>query len=266
MLSFWKEKENSEAKRTIFYRKNFEKNPFLYHKKKNIFLVDNNNGNDSNKKNINQELLFIQKDNERNVNLFHKFLKSKSQSIEHNISNYMNYMVNKGYKGHKKPNIHLSNNNVIVNNILNFSDCSIDQSFDFKKNNNQTNNINITNQKVNYFPCLSPRYGKKKGSDVTNPCYFDDIAMKLIKNKNKDILAYNYKAYKQKYNPKYKIRKIFSFDKQLSLPPGRINNPRYYMLGESKLKSNPIVSPGNRFISPCFNYNFNKRKSELSLQ
>ena len=49
---------------------------------------------------------------------------------------------------------------------------------------------------------------------------------------------------------------------ELTLPPGRISNPNYYNLGESKLSSNPIVNAGNR--APIFsNFRHNKLKSEF---
>jgi len=103
-----------------------------------------------------------------------------------------------------------------------------------------------------------PKYGRYKRSDITNPNYFDNILKTLILKKNTNILNYN-KNIKRKY-PK---RNYLSFDNELPLPPGRINNLKYYNLGESKLKSNPIVNPGNHFFSPYFIENYNKKKSEF---
>ena len=78
-----------------------------------------------------------------------------------------------------------------------------------------------------------------------------------------EILNYNNNAYKSKYNPNIIYRNNFSLRKNLPLPPGKINSPRFYFLGESKLDRNPIVNPGNRCSSPVYN-NFNKRKSEFT--
>ena len=250
MFSFLRENENSLRKRTILYRNILEKNPYQYHKKKNYYLSNNDPG----VQNTNQELLFFQKENEKNMNLFHKFIKCKSQLIENNKINYLTFLANKGHKMSA-----INNNEANINH----SQISISQSNDFHNSFNSENNSKEYSPNINIYSYHSPRYGKNKGSDITNPNYFDDIAKKLIIKRNKDILNYNYKAYKQKYDSSCQERNCFSFDKQLPLPPGRINNLKYYILGESRLKSNPIVSPGNRCISPFFNSNHNKRKSEF---
>ena len=77
-------------------------------------------------------------------------------------------------------------------------------------------------------------------------------------------MNYNIHAYKLKAYPNIKSRNNFFLKKNLPLSPGKIKNPRYYLLGESKLTRNLIVNPGNRCISPSYN-NFNRRKSEICL-
>ena len=80
--------------------------------------------------------------------------------------------------------------------------------------------------------------------------------------KNIEILNYNTKVYESKYISNIH-RNSFSLNKNFPLSPGKINNPWYYSLGESKLGRNPIVNPGNICLSPTFT-NYNKRKSEFT--
>ena len=81
--------------------------------------------------------------------------------------------------------------------------------------------------------------------------------------KNIEILNYNTNAYKSKFHSNIIYRNNFSLKKNLPIPPGKINNPRFYFLGESKLDRNPIVNPGNRCLSPAYS-NFNRKKSEFA--
>ena len=66
--------------------------PFTFHKKKNSLmnLLNINNQKDTNK---NQELLFLQKSNDRDINLFNDFMKKKSDTIDTNSRNYLNYIT-----------------------------------------------------------------------------------------------------------------------------------------------------------------------------
>ena len=51
-------------------------------------------------------------------------------------------------------------------------------------------------------------------------------------------------------------------DNKIALAPNKINNPKYYDLGESLLDKNPILNKGN--YSPSFSLNanyFNRHKN-----
>jgi len=252
MLPFLREKENKYLPtRTKIFKYLLENNPCKYHKKKNCFSSGYYDS-DLNGKNSNQELLLFQKENERNINLFHNYIKFKSQFIEKSKNNYLNFIKNEKEKKYKINNIRTLNNS----KSLSLSLFSNDQKNDSNINSNYYNDFS---KNVNKYSYRLPKYGRYKRSDITNPNYFDNIIKTLVLKKNTNILNYNKNIYKRKY-PK---RNYLSFDNELPLPPGRINNLKYYNLGESKLKSNPIVSPGNHFFSPYFIENYNKKKSEF---
>ena len=79
---------------------------------------------------------------------------------------------------------------------------------------------------------------------------------------NKNYQDYNQNLLNKRYSPLTANKMLFIKNDDLALPPGHISNPRYYNLGESRLRSNPIVNPGNR--APIFNYSHHhKLKSEL---
>ena len=251
-MFFLNERRNDDTKRSFNFCKLLKENPFKYHKRKNNLFLYEINSNDNNiSENNNSELLFCQKENDKIIKSFHNFMKSRSQILDKNKRNYLNFLA--------KEKERKSNNNNINTN----------QFQDFKKYKPLNNCLNLSNgnnfsndRNINYHS-FSPKYHKNIGSDVTNPNYFDNIAKKLIMQKNMEILNYNNNAYKSKYNSNIIYRNNFSLRKNLPLPPGKINNPRFYFLGESKLDRNPIVNPGNRCSSPVYN-NFNKRKSEFS--
>lgn len=55
-------------------------------------------------------------------------------------------------------------------------------------------------------------------------------------------MDYNIKESKNKF---IKNKKLFKYsDDKLALAPGKINNPKYYSLGESVLDKNIILSKG----------------------
>ena len=237
---------NSQNQRTINYFKLFEKNPFKYHKKKNNFFLNSNENTNSNTINNNSELLFFQKENDKIVKNFHNFIKSKSQIIDKNKLNYIDFLLK------EKERKSLFNNSNRLNNLKNLNYLKL--SSDKINNNNYINDINHNNN--NYPYSHSPKYAKNGGSDITNPNYFDNIAKKLIMKKNKEIVDYNFHIKNSIRN-----KNSFSFHRNLPLSPGKINNPRYYYLGESQLIRNPIVHPGNRYLSPI--NTFNRKKSEF---
>lgn len=77
-----------------------EKNPFTFHKRKNISssfdncIIQNNNSHmdNSSGNNINQELLFFQKAKDKYIDSYNSFMKQKSSTIEKNIQKYLNYL------------------------------------------------------------------------------------------------------------------------------------------------------------------------------
>ena len=60
--------------------------PFLYHKKKNVISSGFNDSNENEGQNINQELLFCQDENYKQINSLKKKIKLKSSSIENNTN------------------------------------------------------------------------------------------------------------------------------------------------------------------------------------
>ena len=228
-------------KRTKNFYKLLKENPFKFHKRKLYDLSNDNDAKNSDNKNINSELLFCQRENDKIIKSFHNFMKSKSQILDKNKKNYLSFLEKEKERKNKKSIINYKNKTNL---------------YSLKLTEKQFNTIN------NYS--FSSKYIKSSGSDVTNPNYFDIIAKKLIMRKNIDIMNYNMQAYKLKVHPNYKKINNFCLKKNLPLSPGKVNNPRYYILGESKLSRNPIVNPGNGCISPNY-INFNRKKSEICL-
>ena len=123
-------------------------------------------------------------------------MKSRSQILDKNKQNYLNFI--------EREKERKSNNNIINTN----------QFQDFKKYKPLNNCLNLSNdnytndRSINYYS-ISPKQRKNVGSDVTNPNYFDDIAKKLIMQKNMEILNYNNNANKSKYNSNIIYRNNF---------------------------------------------------------
>ena len=259
-----------DNKRLKYINAIIDKNPFAYHKKKfylsnsqdNIFSkinvrnfsIDNTNNNDTyidnnensidnytsrsrnlNGENVNQELLFFQKENDKNIDLYKNFMKNKSSSIEAHAQNYLNFLSQ-----HK--NLSPQNKNYNNNNLKRFS---------LKKNKSVADMTKIYTEKKKNFV---PSFIKVRASDITNPFYYDGIAKEIIK-RNREIMEYNIKESERKYNCN-KIRKISRNSSDL-LPyaPGQITNPDYYNLGDSFLNSNPIVNYRNQGINHIIDYN-----------
>ena len=300
--------------------------PFLYHKKKNVISSGFNDSNENEGQNINQELLFCQDENYKQINSLKKKIKLKSSSIENNTNNYLNFMmrekklnsVNKivptevsNLKLNKKRinqflfkesftpnkyainnsnnnynynalskyrnNINIRRNNIndlnllnrqnISNGYNNFENNSLNVDESDINNNDILNNNDISNGNINRNNSFLPRIQSFKGTtDITDNNYYDKISKQLIIQMNKNYLDYNQNLVNQRYSPNNVNKSLFLKNDKLAIPPGHISNPKYYNLGESKLKSNPIVYPGNR--APIFNQynNFNhnhKLKSEF---
>ena len=240
-MFFLNESKNNDAKRTFNFYKLLKENPFKYHKKKNNFLSTNEaDASNKNSRNINNDsdLLLFHKENDRIVKSFHSIIKSKSTIMDKNKRNYLNFLAK---DKEKKYNEHIKINK--------------SQDISYKPN------YKIDTDNINSFS-VSPKY-KKNVSDVTNPNYFDNIAKKLIMRKNFEILSYNNNNnYKPKFNANSNFKKNYFLNGNIPLEPGKIKNPRYYFLGESKLDRNIIVNPGNRCLSPI--YNFHRKKSEFA--
>lgn len=263
--------------------------PLLYHKRK---YVISSRFNDSNMKdgdnNINKELLFFQDYNNKQINTFKNKINRKSFLIEENANHYLNYMIKEkkfngnniqtepGNKNKRYTQLIKSGVQRITptrydpkNNILfqNYNKNSLN-----KKNNeeslpyqyNSSKNIHNYNKALSYDENIFlPKITKLKCTDITDNNYYDKITRQLKMQLNKNYLDYNQSLMNKRKSPNNdnKILYIRNND-ELTLPPGRILNPNYYNLGESKLSSNPIVNPGNR--APIFsNFRHNKLKSEF---
>ena len=266
-------------------------NPFMFHKKKFVISSKFNDGDFNDDNYINQELLLFQDENKKHINSLKNKINRKSFLIEENANNYINYMIKE--KNSKNNNIQteptinnnryirlyksgiqsLSQNNYELDNnknnlFLNYNSISTDRKNNLYKNSYQHNsisNIHRINKAVSFD---ENNFLPKIGSDITNRNYYDKINKQLKIQFNKDYLNYNQFLINSRKNQNninniHKIPYIKNNYKELALPPGVISNPNYYNLGESKLSSNPIVSPGNR--NPIFNHlNNHKLKSEFA--
>ena len=257
-----------------YSNKNQNQNNFNNNNINNINKIINSNGN-----NTNQELLIFQKANDNYMDSYNNFMRQKSSTIENNAQNYLNYLAQnkKLYKinNNEKINNILSynnnyNNNNYINNLLPLSSESRGRKrlYENKSATNiksislRNNNYDIFNknknetEKINFIPSNI----KARGSDITNPFFYDHIAKEIFK-KNIETMDYNIKESENKYNKNKKISK-YSDDK-LPLAPGKINNPKYYNLGESVLDKNPILNKGD--YSPSFsrNYKFFSRQENI---
>ena len=278
-----------DNKRYKYILEMMEKNPFTYHKRKNVSssmdlnkyritpinnnsnqnekminynLVDNNTIDNSNGNNINQELLFFQRENDKYIDSYNSFMKQKSSTIENNAQKYLNYITqNQNSYNINNKRINFSNNGEYSNDIGPLSNeyrgrkkfvleknksASNLNAIPFRNNKEFTYNT-IEVDKKNFIPSLI----KARGSDITNPFFYDRIAKEIIK-KNQETMDYNLKESENKFIKKRNLSKYS--DEKLAVAPGKINNPNYYNLGESKLDKNPILSKGQ--YSPSFTRNY----------
>ena len=286
-----------DNKRYKYIREMMEKNPFTYHKRKNVSssmdfnnfrITPNNNSNqnknkintnlkdnniidNSNGNNINQELLFFQRENDKYIDSYNSFMKQKSSTIENNAQKYLNYITQnkRPYNLDNKKNTFSNNGKFFINNTGPLSNDSRGRKkilFENKsasnikeapmRNNGEFAYNTIEVDKKNFIPSLI----KARGSDITNPFFYDRIAKEIIK-KNQEMMDYNLKESENKFIKNRNLSK-YSDDK-LAVAPGKINNPNYYNLGESKLDKNPILSKGQ--YSPSFtrNYKYFSRQPNL---
>lgn len=267
---FWEERPT----RRIKLMENALKNdPFLYHKRKNVISTRFNDSNEENGQKTNEELLFCQDENFKQINNYKNNIKSKSSTIEANAHNYITYMMREKNSMNKinptEPNSHqisfTPNKYPFFPNRMNESSSSkniMNKAMSYDENNiiNNLYNDKSLDGRNNYFN----RVPNLKGTDITDQNYYDKISKQLILQMNKNYQDYNQNLLNKRYSPLTANKMLFIKNDDLALPPGHISNPRYYNLGESRLSSNPIVNPGNR--APIFNHYNNhnhKLKSEF---
>ena len=278
-----------DNKRYKYILEMMEKNPFTYHKRKNVSssmdlnnyritpinnksdqnkklinpnLVDNNTIDNSNGNNINQELLFFQRENDKYIDSYNSFMKQKSSAIENNAQKYLNYITqNQNAYNINNKRINFSDNVEYNNDTGPLSNEYRGRKKLMLEKNKSASNLNeiplrnnkefayntIEVDKKNFIPSLI----KARGSDITNPFFYDRIAKEIIK-KNQETIDYNLKESENKFIKKRNLSKYS--DEKLAVAPGKINNPNYYNLGESKLDKNPILSKGQ--YSPSFTRNY----------
>ena len=269
-----------------------EKNPFVFHKKKNIFFNKNKNeSRDINKNNNilndnksfssvnlnendnNKGLFNFQRVYEENRNLFDNLIEKKSKTIEANVQNYLNFISQKNKSEILNKNLHIKSlksptyaqNLPLLNNRYNF--IAHNSRNQYLRKSNSENNLNLSNSPLNsdinniinkdkkYIPSK-----KGKRTDITNPFFYDGISEEIIKL-NKEVMDYNLKESENKHNKNKILNKYYD---NLPLGPQKINNPKYYNLGESSLEINPIINRGHYSIINSKSYNhFNKHKSEF---
>ena len=196
---------------------------------------------------LNQELLLFQNENDKYINSFNNFMKQKSSKIEENAENYLNYLSQERIIN-KMNNSKTINQNGI-NSYINYPHrIQPKTKISLFRNKSEPDLITLSsrgfNNEVNNFKTLEteknnfiPGVIKAKGSDITNPFFYDQVA-KEIMQKNQEVMDYNRKQSENKY--KKKMTSIFSDDK-IPLGPEKINNPKYYDLGASSLIKNPIL-------------------------
>ena len=256
--------QNEDNKRYKYIHEIMEKNPFTYHKKKNyssIFIDDNKfipNNNfysiqneknydfiSKNKLNGNNDLLLFQKANDKYMESYNIFMKNKSSIIESNAQNYLNYLYQnkKIHEINDKKKINDDRYDILHNFKNQFSNELIGTKCLLQQNKSATNintyNMKNINKKEEKKIDFIPNNIKTKGSDITNPFFYDHIAKEIIK-KNQEVMDYNLKESENKYIKKR--NKLKYLDDKLPLAPGKINNPNYYNLGESVLDKNPILN------------------------
>ena len=262
--------KNEDNKRYKYMLNKIEKEPFIFHKKKNSsfvfkkhYYISQNNNLDLNKNQnkVNQELLFFQNDNDRYINSYNNFMKNKSDLIKENALNYLNYISQKNKLSNTditnsfEPKINFLNNSQLLNQpkkILTKNKSLPNIKIPFRNLKKEEIKLKLAETDKNNNINFVPRIIKARGSDITNPFFYDQVARDIMQ-KNYEVMNYNLKESENKFFLKKKIPKYS--DEKIALAPGKINNPNYYNLGESKLEKNPILNKG--IYSPSFSYNAN---------
>jgi hypothetical protein len=261
------------------------KDPFTFHKKKNSLmnLLNINNQRDTNK---NQELLFLQKSNDSDINLFNDFMKKKSDTIDTNSRNYLNYITQGITKVNRfnfhtsqkknnrqkyrinydsiKENINSNNNDFLTlnnNKLLNSDYIEIEKKRLFFSNKNNTTEKNIFNNRNK--PGYVQVNAKKRRTDITDPFYFKEIGEEITKLNN-DTMNYNITEAENKNKTKNIYSRNNRIEEEISISPEKIRNSNYYNLGESSLSINPILDKGSYFENEFQNLKFNHNRKKSS--
>lgn len=237
----------------------------------NVFSVKNNDD-----KGRNQELLFFQRRHDKDFNLYKNYMKIKSEAIDTNAKNYLNYLSlpfneNNRYKKYdietkkqlnnetQKENINSNsnNNNLPIlnhsNSCYNITNKEIEKKLLLFKNRRNLSEKNI----------FVAGNVKTRRSDITNPFYFNEVGEEIIKLNN-DVYKYNLQLAEEKKQKKI-IYKRSNRKEDVTLSPEKIRNNNYYNLGESSLSINPILNKGSYFESglKSMNGNHSRKKSDL---
>lgn len=206
--------------------------------------------------------------NNNNEKLIKKFPYQESFTPNKYSSKNLNDLTFSNYRNNANDRNDYNNNkleSILFNNNINEINSGI------KKNNSNSykilphsfdkidilKNNETNNNKISYLPRIQSYKGM---TDITDNNYYDKISKQLIIQMNKNYNDYNQNLVNKRYNSNKENKLLFLRNEKIPLPPGHIANPRYYNLGESRLRSNPIVNPGNR--APIFN-NLNNNNHRL---
>ncbi len=209
-------------------------------------------------------------------------MKNKSCILENNAREYLSFLsserktkakMNNSNKFIKLNNIESNANNDTIDRAIEYlmerknnsqPKCFTEMTFKNisakNNNNNNSNNINgIFEEKKNFVP----GFVKTKSSDITNPLFYDNIARQILLAKNKEIMKWNKMKSEYQYNSRN--NKLSHSTESFPTAPGKSANPKYYDLGDSNLKDNPILFPRNCIISKGIDYyNLNGVKKKLA--
>ena len=256
-----------------------ENNPFAFHKRKsplmNVFSVKNNDD-----KGRNQELLFFQRRHDKDFNLYKNYMKIKSEAIDTNAKNYLNYLSlpfneNNRYKKYDIETKKQLNNETQKENINSNSNIN---NYNLPILNHSNSCYNITNREMDKKLLLFKNRRnlseknifvagnvKTRRSDITNPFYFNEVGEEIIKLNN-DVYKYNLQLAEEKKQKKI-LYKRSNRKEDVTLSPEKIKNNNYYNLGESSLSINPILNRGSYFESglKSINGNHSRKKSDLMI-
>ena len=233
-----------------------ENDPFIYHKKKTDLINDNNN----------QELLFFQNEHDKDINSYNSFMKNKSNTIDINARNYLNYISHEK-RINEKNGIHSRNNYNNYNNGENINKENYNYFSTLNNDNISSNNIkdrliyskksptekNIFHRNIKIIEPTKNNFiagnVKARRSDITNPDYFNGIGVEIIK-RNNELLNYNLNEAERKLKMRFSKNRI---NDNISISPEKIRNENYYNIGESTLDINPIINKGSYFCKYFLN-------------